>query len=84
MKPRFLFPEQRKRTSPASSREGSDLDPRRKTTYLKLIVALLTQLELDPKQRGSAGKVKEIVERAGLTLDEQTIRSVLQELDDLD
>ncbi|MEM9448014.1 MAG: hypothetical protein AAGA75_05735 [Cyanobacteria bacterium P01_E01_bin.6] len=84
LQPCFLFQTNKTNIKAPISKKEEDIDPRRRRTYLTLIRALLNKLEIDPSQKKLVPKIKGFVELAGLRLDENTIRNVLQELKDMD
>lgn len=55
-------------------------ETKKRTTLLTLIAALLHSKNLDPHDKDTTSKLTSIVDRAGRSLDEGTVRGILDEL----
>lgn len=56
-------------------------DTKKQNTFLIIIGALCRKLKLDLKNRGEASDIKKMVEEIGCTLDAETIRNVLKNVE---
>jgi hypothetical protein len=58
------------------------LDDRARVTLLVIIAALCKELKIDPKERGVAIRIVKMAEKLGASVGDDTVRRVLDQLDD--
>jgi hypothetical protein len=82
VKPKFLFPEMRTEQQLDSIKNMQD-DPRRLNSYRIVVLSLLTELKIDPAASASTKRVKALIESAGYSVSDRTIREILKSLKDI-
>lgn len=80
-KTKFLFPDERDLPVPGKKR----FDTRERKSYLKLIEALLTELEeVRPMEVGKGARLEEMAQKAGFSdFTDDTALKILREIDEL-
>jgi hypothetical protein len=85
-KPKFLFPEMVADSADNNELniEEKPLNTKKRNSYLKLIKGLLQKQGIDPSERGTAKSLVGIVKDAKQSLEDDAIRGILKEVQDLE